>query len=54
MDWINIAVDIILSITVFTWGYHMGRDKGYLDGFKNGANVIGDIWKEWINEMEEE
>ncbi len=54
MDWINIAVDIILSITVFALGYYMGRDKGFLDGYEKAANEVADLWKDRLNETGEE
>ena len=45
MDWLDIALTLILSVVSFTLGYNTG--------FTKGATRVLDEWRAWINNMEE-
>ena len=45
MDWLDIALTLILSIVSFILGYNTG--------FTKGATRVLDEWRAWINNIEE-
>ena len=45
MDWLDIALTLILSVVSFILGYNTG--------FTKGATRVLDEWRAWINNIEE-
>lgn len=44
----------IASLLVFAWtNYQLGFKKGFVDGYKKGANKVVEEWRAWLNNIEE-